>query len=119
MDLESFVARLRHLDAEAIDAAASDLDEQSSSAAGEVSWWKATVEIDRELRAHHAGRLGARAANMAGAAVLRAAADAGIPLPDDRVTAVARAAAEVARGLVIDAPAAGDLLRGCRHLAAA
>ncbi|MHB8464215.1 MAG: hypothetical protein ACYDH6_03500 [Acidimicrobiales bacterium] len=119
MDVGSFVASLRQLDARSIDAAAADLDRQASSAAGEVSWWRATVEIDRELRARHAGRLAARAAHQATTAVLRAAAGAGIELPDARVTAVARAAADVARGLSVDAPAAGDLLRGCRHLVAA
>jgi hypothetical protein len=116
MDLERFVETLRQLDATSIGAAADELDAAASSAAGEVSWWRATVEIDRQLRAHHASRTGAWAAHQAANAVLGAASRAGIALPDDRVTIVARAAAEIARGLVVDAAAAQDLLRGCLRL---
>lgn len=119
MDVQSFVVTLRRLDAESIAAAAADLDEHAASVAGEVSWWRATVDIDRQLRATHSGRAGAQAAHQAAAAVLAAASRAGIDLPDPRVTAVARAAADVARGLAVDAPAVEELLRGCRHLLAA
>jgi hypothetical protein len=119
MDLGSFVETLRQLDALSIGAAADELDAAASSAAGEVSWWRATVEIDRQLRAHHASRSGARAAHQAASAVLSAAARCGIALPDDRVTAVARAAADIARGLAVDAAAAQDLLQGCQQLVAA
>ena len=59
------------------------------------------------------------AANQAAAAVTAAARAAGMVMPDPRVTAVARAAADVARGLVVNASAVDDLLRGCRGLVAA
>ncbi len=119
MDLPHFIECLHRLDRATILAAALELDESASSAAGEVSWWRATVEIDRQLRRHRAGIRAAHAARAATSAVLWAAGQAGIALPDDRVTAVARAAADVARGLEVHAAAVDDLLRGCRHLVAA
>jgi hypothetical protein len=118
MDLIDFMSVLERLDREAIIAAAAELDANAASAAGEVSWWRATVEIDRQLRLHHAGRRGAVSATQAAAAVIQAARVAGMELPDCRVTVVARAAADVARGLAVQAVAVEDLLRGCRHLAA-
>lgn len=119
MDLGEFIASLQRLDGDTIVAAARDLDEQVSSAAGEVSWWRATLEIDRQMRLRRAGRRAAQAASQAAAAVTRAATRAGIELPDSRVTMVARAAADVARGLAVDAAAADGLLQGVRALCAA
>ena len=119
MDLRSFLSSLRMMDSGQIVAASADLDEQVASAAGQMEWWRATVEIDRELRARRSARLGASAAHDAAVAVTEAARAAGIGLPDPRVTAVARAAGDVARGLVVHAAATDDLLRGCRHLSAA
>ena len=119
MDLSDFMGLLERLDADAIAAAASELDAYAASAAGELSWWRATVEIDRELRLHRAGRVAALSATQAAAAVTQAAVAAGITLPDARVTVVARAAADVARGLAVHATAVDELLRGCRHLTAA
>jgi hypothetical protein len=119
VEVDGFISWLHGLDEPAIVATAAELDLAASSAAGEVEWWRATVEIDRLLRARHAGRRAGLAANRAAAAVTAAARAAGMTLPDPRVTAVARAAAEVARGLLVDASAVDDLLRGCRGLAAA
>jgi hypothetical protein len=119
MDLDRFLTSLQHLGSDAIAAAAAELDDAANSVAGEVSWWRATVEIDRQLRAHHAARRGAIAATQAANAVVRAAAAVGLPTSDHRVTVVARAAADVARGLVVEASAADDLLQGCRALVAA
>ena len=119
MTLEEFLMTLRRLTAEAIVAAAADLEEQAASAAGEVAWWRATVEIDRLLRLHHAGRMAGLAARQAATAVTARAAASGLEHDDPRVTAVARAAAEVARGLAAQSTAVDDLLAGCRHLIAA
>ena len=119
MNLESFLESLHRLDADGIEAAAGELETAAASAAGEVSWWRATMEIERLLKAQRASRDGARAAMRAATAVQGAAARSGIELPDMRVTSVARAAAEVARGLVVSARAADDLLAGCQHLVAA
>ncbi len=119
MDVQDFIDSLRRLDAAGIVMVARELEESASSAAGEVSWWRAILSIDRELRANRAGRRAACAARLAISAVIDAATASGMDLPDDRVTAVARAAADVARGLEIQASAAHDLLRSCRHLVAA
>jgi hypothetical protein len=119
IDVSTFLEALTALDADGIFAAATELELQASSAAGEVSWWRATVEIDRQLRARCERRLGATAARQASTSVLHAAAKAGLDFQDPRVVAVARAASDVARGLVAGSAAADDLLRGCQHLCAA
>jgi hypothetical protein len=119
MSIEEFVNRLRSMTPATILAAADDLEVTAASAAGEVTWWRATVEIDRLLRLHHAGRRAAMAASQAASAVVAAAGAAGLDATDRRVTAVARAAADVARGLAAESAAVDDLLRGCRHLLAA
>ena len=61
--------------------------------------WHATIAIDRALRHSHRTRHAARAAWDAAQIVQRAAETNEMHLPDDDVTHVARAAAEVARGL--------------------
>jgi hypothetical protein len=119
VNIEEFLITLQRLTADMILAAADDLDEQASTAAGEVAWWRATVEIDRLLRLHRVGRRAALAASQAAAAVTAAAISAGLDLADRRVTAVARAAADVARGLTAESTAVQDLLDGCKHLVAA
>jgi hypothetical protein len=63
--------------------------------------------------------VGALAARQAALAVTGAAVDAGLDRDDPRVMAVARAAADVARGLAAESSAVDDLLAGCRHLLAA
>jgi len=119
MTSDQFLMMLRRLTADMIFAAAAELEEHAASAAGEVAWWRATVEIDRLLRLQRAGRTAALAARQAAAAVSAAATAAGLERGDPRVTAVARAAAEVARGLAAESSAVDDLLAGCRHLLAA
>ncbi len=71
----------------------------------EVDWWRATIAIDKVLRRTRCTRRAARAAADASRAVQDAADRAGIDLPDAEVTRVARAAAEVARGLAAGSPA--------------
>ena len=73
---------------------------ESETAGDEVDAWRATIAIDRALRHTHRTREAAKAAWDAAQTVQRAAAAQGIALPDPDVTHVARAAAEVARGLV-------------------
>ena len=119
MTSEEFLTSLRRLTAGTIIATAEDLEENAASAAGEVAWWRATVEIDRLLRLHRASRIAARAAARAAGAVAEAAVAAGLDRTDPRVTAVARAAADVARGLAAESSAVDDLLAGCKHLIAA
>ena len=73
---------------------------ESETAGDEVDAWRATLAIDRALRHSHRTREAAQAAWGAAQAVQRAATAQGMTLPDPDVTHVARAAAEVARGLV-------------------
>lgn len=71
----------------------------------EVDWWRATIAIDKLLRRTGCTRRAGRAATEAAHVVQEAADRAGIVLPDADVTRVARAAAEVARGLAAGSPA--------------
>ena len=111
MDLAAFTAELRHLSAGDLHQVSGTLDRRAESVAGEVEVWRATLTIERVLRQSHCGRTAAHAAAYAAAdashAVLGAAASEGIPLPDGEVTHVARAAAEVARGIVAGPGATG------------
>jgi hypothetical protein len=112
MDLTELLDALRQLTAADVRAVASSL--ASDTAGDEVDAWHATIAIDRALRHSHRSRLAARAAWDAAQAVQRGAEAAGTPLPDVDVTHVARAAAEVARGIVAGddcATEVDDLLR--------
>jgi hypothetical protein len=107
MDVGEFSRALERLTAEDVHRIAATLtNNHSDSAADEVEAWRVTLRIDRVLRRTHRTRLAARAASSITHIVLQIAAAQGIRLPDEEVTHVARAAAEVARGLV-----AGDEVR--------
>ena len=71
----------------------------------EVDWWRATIAIDKVLRPSRCTRRAARVAADAAHAVQGSAARGGMILPDPEVTRVARAAGDVARGLVAGRPA--------------
>jgi hypothetical protein len=98
-----FVASLSRLSGDELRAIAASLE--SDTLTDEVDWWRATIAIDKLLRHVRHTRQAARAATDAVHAVQDAATRAGIPLPDDDMTRVARAAADVARGLVAGLPA--------------
>jgi hypothetical protein len=105
-DVESasqFVASLSRLSGDDLRAIAASLE--SDTLTDEVDWWRATIAIDKLLRHVRHTRQAARAATDAVHAVRDAATRAGIALPDDDMTRVARAAADVARGLVAGLPA--------------
>lgn len=108
VELEEFVAALGSLTADDFHRVARALD--LDSLADEVDWWRATIAIDRAIRhgqcSRHAARAAARAADQVRASAVRA----GFRLPDGEVTRVARAAAEVARGLAAG-PAAAPIVR--------
>jgi hypothetical protein len=78
---------------------------ESESLTDEVDWWRATIAIDKVLRHSRCSRQAARAAGDAVRAVQESAACCGMLLPDADVTRVARAAADVARGLAAGPPA--------------
>ncbi len=107
MDVAEFSRALEGLTADDVHRIAATLtSNHSDSAADEVEAWRVTLTIDRVLRRTHRTRLAARAASSITHTVLQIAAAQGIRLPDEEVTHVARAAAEVARGLI-----AGDDVR--------
>jgi hypothetical protein len=107
MDVGEFSRALERLTAEDVHRIAATLtNNHSDNAADEVEAWRVTLTIDRVLRRTHRTRLAARAASSITHTVLQIAAAQGIRLPDEDVTHVARAAAEVARGLI-----AGDDVR--------
>jgi len=95
--LDGFLAALARLEASGVRDVAARLD--SEALCDEVDWWRATIAIDKVVRHARRGRQAAHAASVAAATVQQAARRAGIALPDDDVTRVARAAADVARGL--------------------
>ena len=94
---DEFFAVLERLDADDLRRVATRLE--SDLLCDEVDWWRATIAIDKVVRHARRGRQAARAASLAVATVQEAARRAGIALPDSDVTRVARAAADVARGL--------------------
>ena len=98
MQLDEFVAALGTLTGDDVHLVAKSLDLESLT--DEVDWWRATIAIDRAIRHAKCSRQAARAAAQAVAIVQHRASCAGISLPDAEVTRVARAAAEVARGLI-------------------
>jgi hypothetical protein len=100
MDVAGFNRALEHLSADDMHQVAATLGAHSDSAAEEVEAWRVTLTIDRVLRRTHQTRVAARAASTVTHTVLKVAAREGITLPDAEVTHLARAAAEVARGLV-------------------
>jgi hypothetical protein len=100
MELTDFTRALEHLTAADVQRISATLCAHADSAADEVEAWRVTLTIDRVLRRTHRTRIAARAASTVTHTVLTVAAQQGITLPDADVTHVARAAAEIARGLV-------------------
>jgi hypothetical protein len=110
MDLTEFTDALRHLTADDIHRVAKSL--ASDTVGDEVDAWHATIAIDRALRHSHRTRQAGRAAWDVAQTVQRTAEAHDMILPDVDVTHVARAAAEIARGMV----AGDDVARDVQHL---
>jgi hypothetical protein len=108
VDLVSFGSALQRLTADEIRAIALDLEAAHSSAADDVAFTRALLVVDRLLRNRHRSSEAALAAFAVVTAVQAAAARDRVRLPDPDVTRVARAAAILARGLVV-APATESL----------
>jgi hypothetical protein len=101
---EAFTERLTAMSGSDISRIAADLRTDLETADGEVAWWRATIAVSGALRRERLTRVAGLAAHHAAAAVVAAAQRAGFE--EERwgeVTAVARAAAEVARVLVASA----------------
>jgi hypothetical protein len=113
MTVDEFTAALRTLVPDDLHRIARSLADGTTG--DEVDAWRATIAIDRALRHTHRAREAGRVAWRAAQAVQNAAAAGGIRLPDPDVTHVARAAAEIARGLVAGADVHDDVLRLLQH----
>jgi hypothetical protein len=98
-----FARSLLQLSRSRLEHQAAGLKTRRASPEDDVAWWEATMAVNRALRRRGTGHEAAMAAHLASQAVLAAATQTGLALGAD-VTAVARAAGEVARALV-----AGDL----------
>ena len=88
---------------------------EADTAGDEVDAWRATIAIDRALRHTHRSRQAAKSAWDAAHVVQRVAIAQGVELPDPDVTHVARAAAEVARGLIAGEDVAAEVSRLLLH----
>ena len=92
-----FVAALSRLSGPDIEKVARAVD--SEALCDEVDWWRATIAIDKVARRSRCSREAGRWAAEASRAVAVAAGRSRTGLPEDDVLRVARAAADVARGL--------------------
>ena len=116
MDACEFTDRLGRLSAIDIERVAADLRSDLATADGEIGWWRATVAVGCTLKRRRCTREAGLAAHDASAAVLRRAEHLSLLDTDhDRITLVARAAADIARALVatdqVDAAGVGDHIR--------
>lgn len=110
LELGTFTATLRRLDAAEIRAIAADLRSDARTAEHEIAAMRAMLGIDDHLRGLASRNRAAHAARSAGELVQAAARAAGFELPDDDVTCVARAAAVLARGIVAGPSASTEVL---------
>jgi hypothetical protein len=113
MDLTEFHAALKQLTADDIRRVAASL--ASDTAGDEVDAWHATIAIDRALRHTHRSRHAGRAAWDAAQTVQHVAEADGMQLPDVDVTQVARAAAEIARGMTAGDDCASEVHQLLQH----
>ena len=111
MDVEVFGQALTELNLDDIRSIAFDLHEARTSTADEVANTRAMLIIEQTLRRTHRLHDAAVAALEAATKVQQVAQRANLDLPDSDVTCVARAAAQLARGMVVgDHPGVDDAL---------
>jgi hypothetical protein len=120
VELVPFVRALHRLTAVELRDLAFDLGDALDCAADELAHYKAVAGVDRAARRVHLVSQAGLAAHLTIEAVLTAARNAGIDLPDSGVTRVARAASQVARALVASETADNLVVvsRGFHRLAA-
>jgi hypothetical protein len=112
VDLVTFGRALNELSVEQIRLVAIDIAAATSSTADEIAVTRSVLLIEQSLRRTHRLQHAAAAALAAATAVQEAAKRNRIALPDQDVTRVARAAAQLARGLVAsDGPGVQEALR--------
>jgi hypothetical protein len=112
VDVVAFGQALGELNIEDIRAIAADLVDANASTADEIASTRAVLVIEQSLRRAHRLPNAATAALAAATTVQEVALKAHVELPDPEVTRVARAAAQLARGLVAQhSPGVDDALR--------
>jgi hypothetical protein len=112
VDVVEFGRALAALSVDEIRLIAADLATAGSSTADEIAHTRAVLVIEQTLRRTHRLHNAAAAALIAATTVQEVAQHGDVTLPDDDVTRVARAAAQLARGLVAgDSPVVDDALR--------
>lgn len=112
MELLAFERALTDLTVSDIRLISLDLVTVKENAADEVACTRSVLVIEQTLRRTHRLHNAASAALEAASTVQEIAELGNVALPDDDVTRVARAAAQLARGLVVgDAPGVDDALR--------
>jgi hypothetical protein len=111
VDVEIFGQALTKLSFDDVRSIASDLHAARISTADEIASTRAMLIIEQTLRRTHRLHDAATAALAAATKVQAVAQEAQVDLPDDDVTCVARAAAQLARGMVVgDHPGVDDAL---------
>jgi hypothetical protein len=112
VELLAFERALADLSVPEIRLIALDLVSANECTADEVARTRSVLVIEQTLRRTHRLHSAASAALEAATTVQEVAERGKVSLPDDDVTRVARAAAQLARGLIIgDAPGVDDALR--------
>ena len=101
MDVDIFGRALTELSFDDVRSIAADLRAASTSTADEIAHTRAMLMIEQSLRRAHRLHDAATVALECATNVQSVAERAGVELPNDDVTLVARAAAQLARGLVI------------------
>lgn len=113
-----FSQSLLHMSRARIEVQAAGLKARRTSPDDDLTWWQATVALDRALHDREPGHKATMAAHLASQAVLVAATRTGLALGPD-ITAVARSAGEVARVLAtgdLNTTGGGYLARGWEDL---
>ncbi len=111
MDVVEFGRALEALSVDDIRSLAADLSLACGSPADEIANTRAVLVIEQSLRRTHRLHNAAAAALATASTVQEAAIRQRVSLPDDDVTRVARAAAQLARGLVVgDSPGVEEAL---------
>jgi uncharacterized glyoxalase superfamily metalloenzyme YdcJ len=112
VDVVAFGQAVSELSVDDIRKISLDLSSAVSSTADEIATTRAVLMIEQTLRRTHRLHNAATAALAVATAVQDVAHKARVPLPDPDVTRVARAAAQLARGMVaFDAPGIDEAVR--------
>jgi len=112
VDVAAFGRAVSALSVDDVRKISSDLSSAVSSTADEIAATRAVLMIEQSLRRTHRLHNAAAAALAVATAVQEVAHRARVPLPDPDVTRVARAAAQLARGMVaFDAPGIDEAVR--------